>query len=65
MLKTRMKRHTAEAKRAVESLSEITASITALQDDDLLDLADIFAGSEPTMLGTMASAEVKRRNLTS
>ncbi|MGU3391371.1 hypothetical protein [Sphingomonas sp. M1A8_2b] len=65
MLKTRIKRKAAEAERAVRSLAEITASIIALRDDDLLDLADIFEGNAPTILGTIASTEVQRRDLTS
>lgn len=63
MLKTRLKRQTAEAERAVVRLAAIRASITALANEDLLDLADIFSGDHPTPLAEMASAEMTRRNI--
>ncbi|WP_293876072.1 MULTISPECIES: hypothetical protein [unclassified Sphingomonas] len=63
MLRTRRKRQTAEAERAVVRLAEIRASVAALADDDLLDLADIFAGDTPTPLGAIAAAEMAKRNI--
>ncbi len=63
MLKTRMKRRTVEGAQAIVRLSEIEASITALKDDDLLDLADIFAGAMAGPLNALATAEMKKRNL--
>lgn len=63
MLRTRIKRVTAEGARATTRLAEIEASIVALNDEDLLDLADIFSGDAQTPLGVCASAEVKKRNL--
>ncbi len=63
MLKTRRKRQTAEAERAVVRLAEIRASVAALADDDLLDLADIFAGDRATPLGVIAAAEMAKRNI--
>jgi hypothetical protein len=41
----------------------IEASVTALGDDDLLDLADIFASIETSPLRQIAVAEVRRRGL--
>jgi hypothetical protein len=63
MLKIKMKRRAAEAARAATQIGEIRASIIALNDDDLLDLADIFSGKIHAFLGEVASAELKRRNL--
>lgn len=63
MLKTRMKRQAAEAERAVTELAAIRASVVALDDEDLLDLADIFSRGTATQLGAMAAAEMSKRNL--
>ncbi len=49
--------------RALKSIDEIQTSIAALDDDDLLDLHDIFRGPSRTTLGEMASAEMQKRNL--
>ncbi len=63
MLKTRMKRMAAETERALDRLAAVEASVVALADEDLLDLADIFAAGDPTPLRNMAEAEMRRRNL--
>lgn len=63
MLKTRMKRLSAETERALDRLAAVEASVAALADEDLLDLADIFAAGDPTPLRTMAETEMRRRNL--
>ena len=63
MLQRRMKRLAACGERAVERLAAIEASVTALSDDDLLDLADIFRGERETPLGESALDEMARRNL--
>lgn len=44
-------------------LAAIDASVTALVDEDLLDLADIFSGATSTPLADMASAEMLKRKL--
>lgn len=64
MLKSRLKRQAATTERATAQLAAIRASIGALGDEDLLDLADIFAAAPATPLQTMAAAEMARRNLT-
>lgn len=64
MLKTRIKRRAATSDRALTRLADIEASVVALNDEDLLDLADIFPAAASTPLGETAAAEVKRRNLT-
>ena len=58
MLKTRIKRRTVEGAQAVAQLAAIHASIAALNDEDLLDLADIFAREASGALKTMAAAEM-------
>lgn len=63
MLKIRMKRRATEAGRAVERLAAVEASVHALGDEDLLDLADIFAAGAPTPLREMAAVEMRRRDL--
>jgi hypothetical protein len=63
MLKTRIKRRSAQGARALTRIDEIQASIAGLNDEDLLDLADIFSAHAPTFLGDAASAEMVRRNL--
>lgn len=64
MLKTRIKRRSAEGAQALMRLTGIAGSIVALNDEDLLDLADIFPAKAGTDLGAFAAAEVKKRNLT-
>ena len=63
MLKRRIRRQTAEAEQAATRLAVVEASIAALGDEDLLDLADIFRGMVPTQLWDMAAAEMGRRGL--
>lgn len=63
MLKTRIKRNADHSDRALKRLAAIEASILALNNEDLLDLADIFSGEPRTPLGEIASAEMARRNL--
>lgn len=63
MQSPRMKWRADRGSRAIKRLAEIEASIVALIDDDLLDLADIFARGPSTPLGEIASAEMAKRNL--
>ena len=63
MLKIRMRQRAADGARARKWLAKIDASISALNDEDLLDLADIFSIEAHTPLGDAAFAEMKRRNL--
>ena len=63
MLKQRIKRRELEGARAVEMMADVRASIVALNDEDLLDLADIFRGDAKASLMTLAAAEMERRNL--
>lgn len=61
MLKLRTKRRAEQAVQATERLALIEASIMALGNEDLLDLADIFRTHNQTPLAEMASAEMKKR----
>ncbi len=63
MLKTRIKRRAIERDQAVTCLAEIKASITALNDEDLLDLADIFVRDTRGPLTAIAAAETDKRSL--
>jgi len=63
MLKTRIKRLAAENARAVTLLAQVSASIAALKDEDLLDFADIFLSEASSPLKDMASAEMTKRGL--
>lgn len=49
--------------RAVKLVDRIAASIAQLDDEDLLDLQDIFADDRECPLETMASLEIERRGL--
>lgn len=63
MLKIRIKQRAAVAERAVVQLTDIQASIASLNDEDLLDFADIFAEAPASPLKAMAAAELKMRNI--
>jgi hypothetical protein len=63
MLKTRRRRLDRLNETAVQRLAQIEASIAALPDEDLLDLADIFKAKPHTPLGEIASAEMARRSI--
>lgn len=49
--------------RAMKRFAELKASIAALGDEDLLDLADIFKEAPSTVLWDIAFAEMARRNI--
>lgn len=49
--------------RAIKRIADIEASIAALADDDLLDLADIFVSQPLAALGSIASAEMAKRKI--
>jgi hypothetical protein len=63
MLKSRLKRISATGSRALHRLGAIEASIAALHNEDLLDLADIFPSKQGTPLGEIASVEMAKRGL--
>lgn len=47
----------------MQRLAAIEASIMALNNDDLLDLADIFNAEPHTPLGEIAFAEMAQRGI--
>jgi hypothetical protein len=63
MLRTRRRRLDRRADAAMQRLAEIEASITALNNDDLLDLADIFNVEPRTPLGEIAFATMAQRGI--
>lgn len=63
MLKTRMRRVAKSGTAAVERLAQIEASLMSLDNEDLLDMADIFKTEPRTILEDMAFAEMARRNI--
>ncbi|MEG3171156.1 hypothetical protein U1708_02910 [Sphingomonas sp. ZB1N12] len=64
MLKTRIRHRARRAAETEASLASINGSITALQDEDLLDLADIFRSQTETPIAEIAAAEMKKRGIT-
>ena len=51
------------ATRDLKRFAEIEASIRALEDNDLLDFADIFVGQPGTPLSEIAAAEMANRKI--
>ena len=49
--------------RALRDLVGIKASIDALSDDDLLDLADIFVDAPGSVLSQFAAEAMQRRGI--
>ena len=63
MLQLKTKRLASQNARAAQRLVAIEASISALDNEDLLDIADIFRERRDTPLAVYAFAEVERRQL--
>lgn len=63
MLKSRIKRREAIVQRMATRFTAVEAAILALDNEDLLDFADIFAGCQQTPLWEIASAEMQKRGL--
>lgn len=63
MLRLQMKRLARRNEEAVRRLADIEFTISALSDDDLLDLGDIFHTEPRGALGEIAWAEMGRRNI--
>jgi len=63
MLRLQMKRLARRNDEAVRRLADIELTISALSDDDLLDLGDIFQTEPRGALGEIAWAEMGRRNI--
>lgn len=63
MLPLKTKRLAIQHARAAKHLAAIQASIVAIDNEDLLDIADIFRERRDTPLAAYAFAEVERRKL--
>ncbi|MEG8040341.1 hypothetical protein QP166_13645 [Sphingomonas sp. LR60] len=63
MLQLKTKRLAHQRVRAESQLAAIRASIIALDDEDLLDIADILRDRRDTPLAEYAFAEIDRRKL--
>jgi hypothetical protein len=63
MLKIRTKRRADNGVRAAHRLAQIETSIRTLENEDLLDLADIFKSQRQTPLAEIASGEMAKRNI--
>lgn len=61
MLRTRMKRLADRGERTEQRLKQIEDAIIALDNDDLLDLADIFEAKPDNPLRQIAQAEMEKR----
>lgn len=63
MLKARTTRRADHGARAKKRLAEVERAILTLNDEDLLDFADIFYRKSPTPLSEIAAIEMDRRGL--
>lgn len=63
MLTLKAKRRGNETARAAATLARITSSIGRLDDESLLDLADIFDADTESPLRPLAAAEMAKRGL--
>ena len=63
MLRLRTKRLARRNEEAARRLAEIELSITALSENDLLDLGDIVQTEPRGALGEIAWTEMGRRNI--
>lgn len=61
MLRTRMKRLAGQGERIEQRLRQVEAAIVALDNDDLLDLADIFEAKPDNPIRQIAQAEMAKR----
>jgi hypothetical protein len=63
MLKTRIKRRADQGARALKLVATFQAEIAALPDEDLLDLADIFASVAGSTISEIANVEMNKRGI--
>jgi hypothetical protein len=63
MLKIRIKQRAKHGAYAAKRLAKIEASIVALGNEDLLDLADILKSHGRSPLAEIASTEMTKRQL--
>jgi hypothetical protein len=63
MLKIRIKRRAEHHVRAAHRLAQIETSIAELENEDLLDLADIFKSQSQSPLAKITSVEMRKRDI--
>lgn len=63
MLRTRMKRLASHGERIEKRVAAIETAITTLDNDDLLDLADIYEAKPDNPIKQIANAEMQRRGI--
>lgn len=63
MTRQRTKWRADRGTRALKRFAELEASIAALGDEDLLDLADIFKEKPSTVMWSIAFTEMTRRDI--
>ncbi len=61
MLRARMKRLAGQGERAERRINAVETAIITLDDDDLLDLADIFEARPDNPIKEIARAEMHKR----
>ena len=63
MLKIRKKREAQRSALAPQRLVQVAASIAGLENEDLLDLADIFKATPDSPIMQYAATEMARRRI--
>lgn len=63
MLRTRMKRLASQGDRIEKRVAAIETAITTLDNEDLLDLANIFEAKSDNPIKQIANAEMQRRGI--
>lgn len=63
MLRTRMKRLASQSERTEKRVAAIETAIVVLDNEDLLDLADIFEAKPDNLIKEIANAEMRRRGI--
>lgn len=63
MQQQRMKWRADHGSRAVKAMGAIQDSIEALNDEDLLDLHDIFRDQDHSPIAELAAAEMQKRDI--
>lgn len=63
MLRIRMKRLVGQGERKEKRMAAIETAIITLDNDDLLDLADIFKAKPDNPIKEIANAEMQQRGI--
>lgn len=63
MLRSKMKRLDQARDQAAARLADIESSLLSLDDEDLLDIADIFRNQPMSLIGQIVLAEMAKRHI--